>query len=283
MKRAAAASVLLSSLLAGCGPAEVEPQDDRLRVVVSVAPLAAIVDAVGSSQAEVEVVLPDGANPESWAATPASMVAVATADLVLLVGHPEISFEHRLAAQAEEAGVPMVRVADARPNAESNAVDGDPHLWLDLDLMRGTAQAVAGALGGLRPEEAANFLSAADTFDRQVGALDSRMRDLFSGRRLDMLVVQHPSWARLVARYGVEEVALEVDGKEATPARLIELMELVRDLRPGALIAQRGLSDRGVRRIAGETGVRIETLDPLSRQWLEALEASAASLAAALR
>jgi zinc transport system substrate-binding protein len=248
-------------------------------VVVSIPPLAALVEAVAPDAAEVEVVLPAGASPESWAATPGALVAVAEADLLVVVGHPEAVFESRLESQAEEAGVRVVRVA----GGSSAEVEGDPHLWLDLDLMRAAARSVAEVLAESRPLQAANLTTRVDTFGGQIDVLDELLRGAFAQRRLDQVVVQHPAWSRLLGRYGIEEVVVEVDGKQATPARLIELIELVGELEPPALIAQQGLSRRDVELIARETGVAIETLDPLSPDWLGGLKTAAETLARAVQ
>jgi zinc transport system substrate-binding protein len=206
-------------------------------------------------------------------------VAVAEADLLVVVGHPEALFESRLESQAEEAGVRVVRIAAGSPAEEG----GDPHLWLDLDLMRAAARAVAEVLAESRPLQAGNLASGADTFSGQIDALDANLRQSLAQRRLDLVVVQHPAWSRLLARYGVEEMVVEVDGKEATPARLIELIELVGELEPRLLIAQQGLSGRDVELIARETGIAIEWLDPLSPDWFGGLEAAAETLARAVQ
>ena len=65
------------------------------RVVVSVLPLAGVVEAVSCGAAQVHVLVPPGANPATWAPTLRDREAVQAADLLVRVGHAAFAFERR--------------------------------------------------------------------------------------------------------------------------------------------------------------------------------------------
>lgn len=260
-----------------CAPTAEDPSAARRRVVCSIAPLASVVETVAGDLAGVKTILPAGASPESWAATPAAMVAVAEADLLMLVGHPEFVFEARLERQAEEAGAVVIRLAD-----QGEDRNGDPHLWLDLDLMAGVAVALSARLAELEPAGASGLAERSGRFVARVDDLDTRLEALFANRRNARLIVQHPAWERLLRRYGIEEVALEQNGKRVTPERLGQLIGMIEASDIRLLVAQKGFSDRGLRTLARETGASVITLDPLAGDWLPNLESSARELAEVL-
>ena len=134
----------------------------------------------------------------------------------------------------------------------------------------------------LEPGGAASREVALEDFGRELAALDAQLAELLGNRRLDLVVVQHPAWRRLLERYGVRELAVEADGKALTAERLADLAGEIDARGVEVLVAQHGLSNRALEVLARETGARTVTLDPLARDFPEALVATGQVLAQAL-
>ncbi|MGB5176990.1 MAG: zinc ABC transporter substrate-binding protein, partial [Thermoanaerobaculia bacterium] len=96
-------------------------------------------------------------------------------------------------------------------------------------------------------------------------------------------MVFHPAWSHLACEYGLLQMAIESEGKEPGPAQLVATIEEARDEGIRVVFVQKGFSDRSARVIASELGARVESLDPLARDWLENLRYSAERIAAAIR
>ena len=112
------------------------------RVVVSVLPLAGVVDAVSCQTAEVHVLVPPGANPATWAPTLRDREAVQAADFVVRVGHTALAFERRwlgdLVADRDEIGQVEAASGLAR-------LDDDPHMWTSPRALESMARVVGAA------------------------------------------------------------------------------------------------------------------------------------------
>lgn len=279
MQRRQITAILLLSLTGwlACAPSSAPPDGgDAPLVAVSLPPQAWLVERIAGERVRVEVILPPAASPETWAAAPEAMLTVGRADLYFSVGHPSLAFESRLRSLAETGGTPTVDFGGADGA-------GDPHPWLDLDAVRAAAERLSERLAQLDPDGAAAFASNVERLHREIEALDRRLGELLAERVRSVVVVQHPAWGPLLARYGIEELAVERDGKEPDPATLIALVERVRRERLPVVFVQRGLSPRSARLIAAETGARLEELDPLAREWPALLEEAAGAFAAAVR
>jgi zinc transport system substrate-binding protein len=81
-------------------------------------------------------------------------------------------------------------------------------------------------------------------------------------------MVFHPDLTYLARDYGLEEIAIESEGKEPSPARMKYLIDLARAKKLKTIFAQREFDTRNAKTIAGQVGAKIEIIDPLSGDWL---------------
>ena len=256
---------------------------DEIDVVVSVGPLAELVERIGGADVRLEVMLPSGAAPETWTPTPARALAVARADLFVATGHPGLAMEISIERIAEQAvkrpdGLERLSLAGLVGDVEPGS---DPHLWMDLDVMRQAALAVASWLAGRRPEGERDYLERAGQYMREIDRLDRELDELLrdGGRR--PLVLQHPAWQRLLTRYGVDSIVLEREGKEPSARTLAATVAEVGRLGIPVVFTQRGVSDRAARLLATEVGATVAVLDPTARDWLASLRAAGEAFARA--
>jgi zinc transport system substrate-binding protein len=96
-------------------------------------------------------------------------------------------------------------------------------------------------------------------------------------------VVFHPSWTHFAREYGLEQVAVEVEGKEPGPGKLARLLEQLRAEEVTVIFTQPAVSSQSAGVIAAEIGASVQTLDPLARDWPEAMRKAATAIAMALQ
>ena len=73
-------------------------------------------------------------------------------------------------------------------------------------------------------------------------------------------------------------MAIETDGKEPSPRRLVELVEEARRAGTRTVFVQRGEYDRPAQAIADELGAKLVALEPLAEDWPGTLRRTAAAL-----
>lgn len=284
------ALLALCLLLAACAPApgpEAEPRP--LRVVVSIPPQAYFVERIAGTRAAATVLLPPGASPEIAAPSPRQMVALADADLVVLVGHPNFLFETRhvlpvLESHPEVPTVSMTRGLDLGDlAAEEHGSDrhgagghhdhhdhegmADPHVWVSPPLVRESVRAIAGSLMRIDPEAAPFYRRQMEALLAEIDLLDDEIHHRLAGFEGTPFLVYHPSWSHFAEEYGLEQMAIEAEGKEPSPRHLVELIERARQDGVGVVFAREGMPRRGAEAVATEIGARVVILDPLDRDW----------------
>jgi ABC-type Zn uptake system ZnuABC Zn-binding protein ZnuA len=83
--------------------------------------------------------------------------------------------------------------------------------------------------------------------------------------------------------YGVEQIPIEIEGKDPKPAQLKELIERARNKEIKVIFAQPQFSDRSARLVAREIGGQVVFADPLSEDWIANLMTVADKFKAALK
>ncbi|MDE5664101.1 MAG: zinc ABC transporter substrate-binding protein [Muribaculaceae bacterium] len=131
---------------------------------------------------------------------------------------------------------------------------GDPHLLSSLRNARRVARNVTEALCRLRPDSAAIYRSRFHRLDTELEHRDHLTDSLLtaSGAKGGTIVVMHPSLSYYARDYGLVQLPLEADGKEASPRQLEQRLQLARQSRARALFYERGHSEPQARQIAAE-------------------------------
>lgn len=253
-------------LLTGC--AAPEPAGDRVRVAVSVAPQAEIVRRIGGDRVAVESLVAPGASDEDLSLSPRKARALERTDLYVKVGHPAFAIERKY-VDPFLTRHPDVHVVDMSHGMDLISDDhghegGDPHVWVAPQTMAVAARNIAAALSGIDPAHASEYRANLERFLTDVERLDREIRSRLAGGERAFLVY-HPSWGYFARQYGLEQIAIEAEGKEPGAASLIRTIERAR--REGAEVVLVPYPRESAQVLAEAIGGRIVTADPQSPDW----------------
>lgn len=253
-------------LLAGC--AAPEAAGDRIRVAVSVAPQAEIVRRIGGERVVVESLVAPGASDEDLSLSPRKALALERTDLYVKVGHPAFAIEGRhvgpfLARHPDILVVDMSQGMDLILDDHGHE-GGDPHVWVAPQTVAVAAGNIAAALSEIDPAHASEYRANLERFLADVDRLDREIRARLQGGRRAFLVY-HPSWGYFARQYGLEQIAIEEEGKEPGAVRLIRTIERARQ--EGAEVVLVPHPRESAQVLAEAIGGRIVTADPQSEDW----------------
>ena len=236
---------LTAAALAACGDdAEGGAGTDRPRVVVTTSILGDIVTQLAGDVADVEVVLPRGADPHEFAPSARQAEAMVEADLLVVNG---AGFEGGLDSAvdaAEDAGTDIFVAAD-----HVDLLDEDPHLWTDPARM----VAVVEALGTALDVDASSYAEEVRALD---GEIETILGDVPAERRV--LVTNHEVLGYFADRYGFEVVGAVIPSlttrAEASAAGIEALADVLRARGVRAIFAETTSSADLAEALAAEVG-----------------------------
>ncbi len=269
-------------LLSACGAAPDAGRDagGALRVVVSVLPLKYIAERVGGDHVQVRTLVQPGQSPATYDPTPRQMAAVAEADVYVRVGVP---FERAWLGRIRAAN-PRLRIVDAREGldllpAPAGGEAPDPHVWTDPLRVKRIAFHLRDVFSALDPPHAADYRANAARLAAELDALDAEIRQRLAGLKARRFLVFHPAWGYFAARYGLQQIAVQREGKSPGAHRLGELIAQARRLGIRTVFVQREFSRRDAEAVARAIGGRVVALDPLAYDLIDNLRRVAAALA----
>ncbi len=271
--------LLLMIFFSGCEMGKKKPEEGTLRVITSIMPLSYFVERIGGKHVAVSVMVPPGGNPHSYEPTPQQMVQMGEAKLFVKAGSGvefELDWMSRMMSlngdlqvcNASEGVVlqPIKRRATVH-QAQHYHTPFDPHFWLTpLNGVRITRN-VERALIAADPVNAAAYKANAAMLVAELEALDGEIRSTFAGVTKKRFLVFHPAWGYYASEYGLEQIAVEEEGKTLTPAQMQRVIQQAAAHRISIIFVAPQSSDSQTTTIAQEIGAHIGYVDPLAYDY----------------
>ena len=276
MKKALAILMILYLPACGRGPSAT---DERL-VTVTIAPYKYFITEIAGDDFSVNVMVPPGANPHIYEPYPAQIRNLSRS--VAYLGNGFLGFEAAWMKRFEEvnknmkkvmAGDRIIPIASDHSHGtdRSHAEAADPHYWVSPKSALEIAAAARDLVCELNPASADEYKSNYEALVRKIKELDKRAEDLFSGLKNRHFMIYHPNLSYIARDYDLEELAVEYEGKEPSPSRLKDLIDLALRENINTIFVQREYDSRNARAIAAGTGGEIRIIDPLSEDWYSSL------------
>lgn len=278
--------------------------NDRLPVFVSVLPQKYFVQQIGKDHVDVQVMVQPGASPATYEPKPRQMAALAGARLYFSIGvaFESVWLEKIMAANPAltlvrtDDGIPKIPMATHQHDGEgarSEARRGhgesdahgilDPHIWLSPPLVKQQAGVILNALKAADPKHGADYDDNYRDFVAEIQNLDRALKKTFAGKEGLAFMVFHPAWGYFAQAYGLQQVPIEIEGKDPKPAQLQALITHARDRGIRIVFVQPQFSTKRAELVAREIGGQVVFADPLALDWLDNLHAVAGKFEAALK
>ena len=267
----------------------------QLRVTVSIPPQEYFVSKIGGPLVDVTTMVPSGADPHTFEPKPRQLIGLRASRLYFGIGLPyEDIWLDRFTATN-----PQLHVVHTDEGIEKLSMDGhddhedghnhhdhggDPHIWLSPRLVMKQAKVIRDALISHDSANADTYRSNCNVFMKELEALDAEFTKLFEspGRKLSFLVF-HPTWGYFAREYGLEQIPVEIDGREPKPAELVSFITTAKKLGAVAVLVQPQFSRRSAQIIADAIDGELVVADPLDGDWERNLRKVARSIRQAAR
>jgi zinc/manganese transport system substrate-binding protein len=268
----------LAGLLNACTPAPPDrgtpPQaagGKALQVVTTFLPITLFTRAVAGSCAEVTALVPPGSGPHDFQASPASLLSLRRARVLVKNGLGVESFLESLVRSAEN---PQLRVIDSSRGVATLAGDDhadghahgsvNPHIWLDPLRAEQQVNTIRDGLVLADPGCAATYRrNAADT-TASLRALHAEIDGQLRPYRGRSFVAFHDVAPYFAQRYGLRATFLvDVPEQNPSPQDLQRVSQEVQRSQLRALLSEPQQGKRSFNALAEDLGVRISVFDPM--------------------
>jgi zinc transport system substrate-binding protein len=255
-------------------------------IAVSIVPQKTFVEAVCGDLDEVVVMVPPGSSPANYEPTPKEMEQFSKAKMYFTVGVPtEEANILPKASEIKDMKVIKLQEEVAKVNAHIEIAPGkrDPHIWLSPKRAKTMVQAIASEMIQFDSKNKDKYEKNAMNYITELDNLDKQIQKALEGVKNRKFIVFHPAFGYLASDYNLKMYGLEQDGKEATPQRLREMIDLAKKENIKAIFYQAEISSKQAQSFAEEIGGKTVQLAPLAPNYIENLKNMATLMAEVMR
>jgi len=268
----------------------------KTRVAVSIPPQIYFVERIGGDLVDVMCMIPKGASPHIYEPSPMRMKLLSGADMYVRI---RIDFENAWWEKIAAANSRMLAVDSTRGielldenvhqqiKSEHNAGNGgigkdasqggkgiwndrhNPHIWLSPRMVKRQAENICQGLIKIDSEHRKTYKSNKEDFIRSLNILDNEIRTKLADLKTRHFMVFHPTWSFIAKDYDLEQISIEIEGKEPGAREMVRLAKIAAEKNISVIFLQPQNSRRTADAIARHIGARVKILDPLAADWMK--------------
>ena len=145
----------------------------------------------------------------------------------------------------------------------------DPHIWLSPKRVKVMVEVIAEELSAVDTKNKAIYEKNAKAYIEKLDQLDRDIKDVLSPLKNKTFMIYHPSLGYFADDYGLEMIALEKDGKEATAKQLQAVIDKAKKENIKVIFYQAEIDSKQTETFAREIGGKVVQIEPLSPHYIE--------------
>ncbi len=267
--------LLFPLLLSSCG----FPKPDENVLYASFYPIYDFAKRIVRDKMRVKNLTPYGSEPHDFEPSVRQIVEMTEGRAFLANG---LSLESYLSSLPKEVAQKTYVVSEGIETLSVNGVV-DPHVWLSLANAEKEMERICSIVSNLDPKNASFYAANLEEEKEKFSALKSEYQSKFPSLKKKTLVVSHAAFGYLCSEFGLEQAYVSglSPSQEPSPRQLETILSLVKDKGITTIFYEELASDEIVKKIASETGAKVEVLNPLeglseeeqkSKDYLSAME-----------
>ena len=276
-KIALALTVGLVAGFAACTDMVNSPQSD---MAVTIQPLKYIIEGITGDDFTIDVIVPNGASPETYEPTPKQIIALNNSKMIFSTGL--IEFENALLGRLRNQssivnlsqGIELIEGtcshnhSKATHNGHSHSHGIDPHIWTSPRELKAMAENAYNAIAKSY-SDSTKYLAAYEVLMTELDALDKECEKLCNNADSKAFVVYHPALTYFARAYGIEQITVESDGKEPSAKHLASIIEQAKQKGVKCVLYQTQYPRSVVEVLAKDMGIEAVEFDPLAENITE--------------
>lgn len=270
--------------LVSCNNSAKNFNNEKNAITVSILPQKYFVERIVGDQFTINVMIPPGASPVTYEPTPKQMKDLVDSEVYIRIGH--IEFEKSWMKKLQninpemdiiDQSVVATLIEPGQEHGDNHHHDGhhhhgvDPHIWTSPKEVKKQIEYLYQYFTKQYPEHTSEFTSNYNLFIKQVDSLDMHVSKTLAPYNSKKFLIFHPALSYIARDYGLEQISIEIDGKEPTPANIQEIIKVAKSENIKVIFVQKQFSTHNAEVIAKEIGGNVVQIDPLDYNWAESI------------
>jgi ABC-type Zn uptake system ZnuABC Zn-binding protein ZnuA len=258
--------------------AQLEPASlgagEKLQVIATTNIVADIVLQIGGDAIELTSLLPLGADPHTYTATPQDVIAVTKAHVIFANGAdlegdflPQLIQHTQVPVVYLSQGVELRKLGATEAEGDEHGDEGiDPHTWTTPLNAAVFVRNIEGALSTLDPGRAELYATHAQEYTAELTSLDTWVQEQIATIPPDRrkLITDHQVFGYYADRYGLEQIGAVIPSfstaSQPSAQELAALEDKIRQYGVRTIFVGATVNPALAEQVAADTGIRVVTL-----------------------
>jgi zinc transport system substrate-binding protein len=250
----------------------------KMQVCVSILPQAFFVQKIAGDLVDIEVLVKPGASPATYAPKPSQLKRISDASIYFTIG---VAFEKNwlprfgsindkmklIDTTKEIEKISMLQ--HAHKHDEHSHKGLDPHVWLDPILVASQVKIITQTLVKEDSKNSKIYQKNEQKFTKELKEIDTKIKKIISNVKQKEFIVFHPSFGYFAKRYGLEQVAIEKEGKEPSVKYIKKVIDFAKEHQIKRVFVAPQFSQKSAKQIAKQIGGSVQSINPLAKKWDE--------------
>lgn len=259
---------------------------------MSLVPQKFFVEQISDTLFDINIMVPPGASPATYEPTPKQIMDLSNSQVYFRIGH--IPFEKAWIKKISSVNknLKIIDTSDGMNliyeeesccdnNNNQKTTSGNsyhshsgynPHTWLSPDLVKKQSEIICKTLCEFYPKYEMQMQLNFKKFIAKIDSVDKSIRRRLKNVRTKKFIVFHPVWTYFADTYGLEQQAIEQNGKEASAKRMAEVVSFAKKNSITRLLVQKEFDTNQAETIAEEINGKVVIMNPLDYNWFRTME-----------
>lgn len=273
--------------LTGCSDGELADDDGKITVAAGVPPIKGFIDVITEGDMEVVTMIPPGNSPTNYQPSPKELQKFSDAKVYFTMGVPAENSNIIPKAKDLNENIEIVNLAKgvsevypmrnfsededhSHEEDEDHDHEGeDPHIWLSPKRVIEMIDIIRDKLIEISPENEETYKENAENYKDELSTIDDSIKETLKGVKNQSFIIYHPSFGYFADDYGLNMIAIEESGKEASAKRITEVIDFAKDNDIKFVFYQGEFSSTQAETIAKEIDGEAIKVNPLSEEYIE--------------
>ena len=260
----------------------------KQELTVTILPQKYFVEKIVKDKFDINVMVKPGSSPHNFEPKASQMKSLGNSKAYFMIGEPtEKAWIKRFKQNAKSTifvdttiGVEKIAMLEHTHHEDehkhdnhshdkhSHAEDGlDPHIWLDPISVKTQAKNIYEAMVKIDEQNSDFYKANYEEFVKELDNLDNEIKNILKPYKDSAFMVFHPSWGYFAKRYDIEQISIEIEGKEPKPNELLQLVEEAKKHNIKIVFVAPQFSQKSAKTISQNIGANVVSIDPLSDDW----------------
>lgn len=240
---------------------------DRRVITVTIEPLRYFAERIAGDRFDVETMVPQGGNPETYEPSARQMMNLSHSVLYVKVG--SIGFESTWMKKLEQ-NAPHAIIVDSSDGISMMKTENgipDPHTWMSTANSLIIAENIYRALVKIDKKDSIYFKKNLENLIDSINHVDSEIRHLVRNAKTRSFLIYHPILTYYARDFGLTQIPLEEESREPSARQMHNIISRAKNERVKVFFVQKEFANRNINAVTESTGADTAEIDPLGYDW----------------